>query len=223
MLIGLLKILKMEIMEPIVNKILKAISLLFLLVSLPFLTKGQIKNETLARAFSYKGISKIRLTADSANRLLINDLTRNIYFSTKKPSCQFEVGLFLFKVDSKGRINKDEIIWQGKLVDSTRKDILTNILKTSGKYVKNDKKLNRKNHWYLFEYISIGYDSNCGGEEVIKAQRQLTDNNWAYYSMVKKMLENITGLKSNLTLLMDSSNAEAERRGFIKPLDYLKL
>ena len=213
----------MELMEPIVNKILKAISALFLMVSLPLLTMGQIKKESLAKPFSYKGVSKIRLTADSANKLLINDLTRNIYFSTKKPSCQYEVGLFLFKVDSKGRVNKDEIILQGKLVDSTRKDIISNILKTSGKYSKNGNHTNRKNHWFLFEYISIGYDSNCGGEEIRIAQRQLTDNNWAYYSMVKKMLENITGLKSNLTLLMGNSNAEAERRGFIKPLDYLKL
>jgi len=210
-------------MEPIVNKSLKAISLLFLLVCFPNLTKGQIKKESLAKAFSYRGVSKVRLTVDSANRLLISDLTRNIYFSTKRPSCQYEVGLFLFKVDSKGRINKDEIIWQGKLVDSTRKDILTNILKTSGKYIKNGKHLNRKNHWYLFEYISIGYDSNCGGEEIRKAQRQLTDNNWAYYSMVKKMMKNITGLKSNLTLLMGSSNVEAEKRGLIKPTANLKL
>jgi hypothetical protein len=70
-------------MEPIVSKILKAISVLFLMVSLPLLTKGQIKKESLAKPFSYRGISKIRLTADSANKLLINDLTRNIYFSTK--------------------------------------------------------------------------------------------------------------------------------------------
>ena len=213
----------MEIMEPIVNNIIKSISLLFLLVIVPHLTNGQIKKESLAKAFAYKGVSKVRLTADSANRLLINDLTRNIYFSTKKPSCQYEVGLFLFKVDSKGRINKDEIIWQGKLLDSTRKDILTNIINTSGKYIKSSKHLNRKIHWYLFEYISVGYDSNCGGEEIRKAQQQLTDNNWTYYSMLKRITENISGLKSNLTLLMASSNAEAERRGFIKPLDYLKL
>lgn len=213
----------METMEHTANKKSNILNALVLYLLFPLLLIGQKSKNNLEVPFSYKGYAKIKLTVDSANNLLINDLTKGIYFPMKRPSCQYEVGLFLFKVNSKGRINKDEIIWQGKLVDSTRKDILTNILKTSGKYIKNGKHLNKKNHWYLFEYISIGYDSNCGGEEIRKAQRQLTDNNWAYYSMVKKMMKNITGLKSNLTLLMGSSNVEAEKRGLLKPTANLKL
>jgi hypothetical protein len=211
----------MEKMELIVNRNL--INTLFLFLLFPLLVFGQNINRNLEVPFSYKGYSKVKLTRDSANKLLINDLTKGIYFPMNRPSCQNDVGIFLFKVDFRGRVSTNDIYWNGTLLDSIRTDIINNIKKSTGKYYKPSSKIISKNHWYIFEYNSLGFDLDCGGDVYLKEQLKQSKVAWSYYSIVKKMVNNISGLKSNVTILMSTSNTEAEKRGLLKPTANLKL
>ena len=51
----------------------------------------------------------IKLTEDNSRQLLINDLTKGAYLSSQNLSCRSDIGLYLFKVDSKGKIHEKDI------------------------------------------------------------------------------------------------------------------
>jgi hypothetical protein len=188
---------------------------LILICCLPLLVFGQYSKTKISVAFAYKGVSKVRLTADSANRLLINDLTRNIYFSTKKPSCQYEVGIFMFNVNSNGKIDNSSIECIGNLLDTTRNDILTNIKTASGKFVKGAKNGKVKNCWYVFEYFSLGYDKNCG--DLMNAIDWERSKQSMFYSYAfRHLFKNISERQKKIIFISGSSNREAERRGLIR-------
>lgn len=123
---------------------LKNLIILSSFLVLPLFVFGQYSKTKLGGVFSYKGNSSIKLTEDSSRQLLINDLTTGVYLSSQNTSCRSDIGLYLFKVDSQGKINKKDLEYFGTLVDSTHESILYNINKTSGKYIKPAKNNRQK-------------------------------------------------------------------------------
>lgn len=199
-------------MEHIVSKInsVKYFTAIMLLVS--NLICGQTYKKNKAANYSYKGNSTREISLDSSHKLLINDVTKNIYFSTRKPSCFSEVGLFLFKVNSTGNIDPNGIKWFGDLLDSTRNDIISNIKLTSGKYkIYQDKSL-KKYHWYLIEYFSVGYESNCGGKEVINTTWELSNQRNTLSSTISIIVKDILKSDSNFTRLVCGNYEESVKR-----------
>jgi hypothetical protein len=205
----------MEIMEHIVNSLFKIIALILMVVAITFDSNCQIKGKVISHAFSYQGNAKFGLSSDSANKLLVHDLTKNIYFSAKKPSCQYEVGIFMFKINSNGKIDNSSIECIGNLLDTTRNDILMNIKSASGKFVKGAKNGKVKNCWYVFEYFSLGYDKNCG--DLMNAIDWERSKQSMFYSYAfRHLFKNISDRKKKLIFISGSSNREAERRGLIR-------
>lgn len=188
------------------------ISLLFV----NFLICGQTYKKIKATNYSYKGNSTHEISLDSSRKLLISDITKNIYFSTRKPSCYSEVGLFLFKVNSAGNVEPNDIKWFGELLDSTRNDIISNIKLTSGKYKLLKNKSLKKYHWYLIEYFSIGYDSNCGGVEVLNSTWELTNQRNTLSSTISMMAKDVLKSESNFTHIVCGNYEESVKRKLIK-------
>jgi hypothetical protein len=199
-------------MEHIVSKInsVKYFTAIMLLVS--NLICGQTYKKNKTTNYSYKGNSTREISLDSSHKLLINDVTKNIYFSTRKPSCYSEVGLFLFKVNSIGNVEPNDIKWFGDLLDSTRNDIISNIKSTSGKYKIHKDKSIKKYHWYLIEYFSVGYDSNCGGEEVFNATWELTNQRNTLSSTIRMLAKDLLKSESNFTHLVCGNYEESIKR-----------
>lgn len=205
----------MEIMEHIVNSLFKTIALILMVVVIPFDSNCQIKGKSISQAFSYHGNAKFGLSSDSANKLLVHDLTKNIYFSTKKPSCQYEVGIFMFNINSKGKIDNSSIECIGNLLDTTRNDILTNIKSASGKFIPGAKKGRVKKCWYIFEYFSLGYDNNCG--DLMNAIDWERSKQSMFYSYAyRHLIKNISDRQKKIIFISGSNNKEAEIRGLIK-------
>ena len=101
----------MEIMVHIVKiKIMKVLYFLLFFV-LPISFYGQNKKIKVGDPFSYIGTSKLNLTKNSSDKLLVKDLTTGAYLSSQNSSCRSDIGLYLFKVDSKGKINGNDIIY----------------------------------------------------------------------------------------------------------------
>ena len=48
--------------------------------------------------------------------MLVKDLTTGAYLSSQNSSCRSDIGLYLFKVDSKGKINGNDIIYFGTFI-----------------------------------------------------------------------------------------------------------
>jgi hypothetical protein len=155
-----------------------------LLCGLPIFVFGQYSKTKLSGAFAYKGNSTIKLTEDSSRQLLINDLTKGAYLSSQNISCHSDIGLYLFKVNSNGKIQGKDIIYYGTLVDSTQQSILNNIMKTSGKYLKPTRNTHQKEHWYLFEYLSNGYKYGCFDRNCRNEQSMLEDQLVNYKIMI---------------------------------------
>ncbi len=199
-------------MGHIVSKIISVFYCTSIMLLVSNLSCGQNYKKIKASNFSYKGNSTREIPIDSSHKLLIKDITKNIYFSTRKPSCYSEVGLFLFKVNSTGNIDPNDIKWFGDLLDSTRNDIISNIKLTSGKYKINQDKFSKKYHWYLIEYFSVGYDSNCGGEEVLKANWELTNQRNTLSSTISIMVKDILKSDSNFTRLNCGNYEESVKR-----------
>lgn len=203
-------------MEPTVNKSLKKLKTLAIFLVLPLFLNGQFSKTNISGAFSYKGNSKIRLTENNSSLLLINDLTTGAYISSQNASCHSDIGLYLFKVDSHGKINGNDIIYYGTLLDSTHESILNNIKKTSGKYLKPLKNNRQREHWYLFEYLSNGYKTGCFDRKCEYEQSMLEDQLVNYKVMIWATFEKVKNVRNILTFIDGNSNDEALRKGLIK-------
>jgi hypothetical protein len=203
-------------MEPTANKNLKNLSLLTLFLVLPLFIYGQTRIITLSNHFSYKGNSTSKLTVDSSCQLLVHDLTKGAYLSSQNATCHSDIGLYLYKVDSKGKIHEKEIIYWGTLADSTQESILHNIKMTSGKYVKPGKNRPQTEHWYLFEYLSNGYKTECFDRNYRNEQSMLENQLNNYKFMIWSTIEKVKGFTSKLTFIDGNSNDEAIRKGLIK-------
>ena len=197
------------------------LGVLILLCYLPLLVFGQYSKTKLSGAFAYKGNSTIKLTDDSSRQLLINDLTVGAYLSSQNASCRSDIGLYLFKVDSKGKINKKDIEYFGTLVNSTHESILNNINKTSRKYIKPTKSNRQKEHWYLFEYLSKGYKDGCYDKNCDKEQFNLEEQLINYKTMIEAAIYNVKGIHQKLTFIEGSSYDEAIRKGLVPPPEVL--
>jgi len=197
------------------------LGVLILLCYLPLLVLGQYSKTKLSGAFAYKGNSTIKLTDDSSRQLLINDLTVGAYLSSQNASCRSDIGLYLFKVDSKGKINKKDIEYFGTLVNSTHESILNNINKTSRKYIKPTKSNRQKEHWYLFEYLSKGYKDGCYDKNCDKEQFNLEEQLINYKTMIEAAIYNVKGIHQKLTFIEGSSYDEAIRKGLVPPPEVL--
>jgi hypothetical protein len=189
---------------------------LILLCSLPIFVFGQNTKSKISGAFSYLGNSKNRLTENNSSQLLINDLTKGVHLSSQNSSCHSDIGLYLFKVDSKGKIQGKDIIYYGTLVDSTQESILNNIKKTSGKYLKPTRNTYQKEHWYLFEYLSNGYKEGCFDRNCRNEQSLLEDQLVNYKIMIWATFEKVKNVRNVLTFIDGNSNEEAFRKGLIK-------
>lgn len=203
-------------MERTANKNLKNLTFLTLFLVLPLFIYGQTRIITLSNHFSYKGNSTSKLTVDSSCQLLVHDLTKGAYISSQNATCRSDIGLYLYKVDSRGKINEKEIIYWGTLVDSTQESILQNIKMTSGKYLKPNKNMRQAEHWYLFEYISNGYKTGCFDRNCRNEQSVLENQLINYKFMIWSTIEKVKGLTANLTFIDGNSNDEAIRKGLIK-------
>ena len=192
------------------------LGVLILIYCFPLLVFGQYSKTKISGAFAYKGNSTIKLTEDSARQLLINDLTKGTYLSTQNLSCISYIGLFLFKVDYKGKINGNDIIYYGTLVDSTHESILINIKRTSGKYLRPSKNTQAKEHWYLFEYLSNGYKEGCFDRNCRNVQSLLEDQLVNYKIMIWATFEKVKNVRNVLTFIDGNSNEVAFRKGLIK-------
>ena len=194
---------------------------LILLCCFPILGFGQYSKTKLSGPFTYKGNSRIKLTEDSSRQLLINDLTKGAYLSTQNLSCRSDIGLYLFKVDYKGKINGNDIIYYGTLVDSTHESILINIKRTSGKYLRPSKNTQAKEHWYLFEYFSKGYSKDCNDQSSRNEKFILEDQLINYKVLIGATIEKVKGMSRNLTFIEGSSYDEAIRKGLVPPSEFL--
>lgn len=203
-------------MEPIANKNLKNLTFLTLFLVLPLLMYGQTRIITTSNHFSYKGNSTSKLTVDSSCQLLVHDLTKGAYLSSQNSSCHSDIGLYLYKVDSKGKIHEKDIVYWGSLEDSTQQSILRNIKMTSGKYMKPGKNTIQREHWYLFEYLSYGYKTECFDRNYRHEQSMLENQLNNYKFMIWSTIEKVKGLTSKLTFIDGNSNDEAIRKGLIK-------
>jgi hypothetical protein len=96
---------------------LKNLIILSSFLVLPLFVFGQYSKTKLSGAFAYKGNSTTKLTEDSSRQLLINDLTTGVYLSSQNTSCRSDIGLYLFKVDSQGKINKKVTFIDGSSYD----------------------------------------------------------------------------------------------------------
>jgi hypothetical protein len=206
----------MEKMGRIVNKNQKKLKTIVLFLVLPLLMNGQFSKNKLSGAFSYLGNSKNRLTENSSSQLLIKDLTTGAYLSSQNMSCHSDIGLYLFKVNSNGKIQGKDIIYYGTLVDSTQQSILNNIKKTSGKYLKPTRNTHQKEHWYLFEYLSNGYKYGCFDRNCRNEQSMLEDQLVNYKIMIWATFEKVKNVRNVLTFIDGNSNDEAFRKGLIK-------
>lgn len=204
-------------MELISNKNLTKLNTLILLSCHPLLVVGQYSKTKLSGPLTYKGNSAIKLTEDSSRHLLISDLTIGAYLSSQNASCRSDIGIYLFKVDSKGKIHEKDIIYFGTLVDSTHESILNNIKKTSEKYLKPTKNTRQKELWYFFKYLSKGYKYGCYdhkcGAEIVRLEDQLIN----YSTMIDAALYNVKGINQKLTFIEGSSYEEAIRKGLVPP------
>ncbi|MFM1755096.1 MAG: hypothetical protein RLZZ236_2035 [Bacteroidota bacterium] len=200
---------------------LKNLIILSSFLVLPLFVFGQYSKTKLGGVFSYKGNSSIKLTEDSSRQLLINDLTTGVYLSSQNTSCRSDIGLYLFKVDSQGKINKKDLEYFGTLVDSTYQSILYNINKTSGKYIKPTKNNRQKEHWYLFEYLSKGYKYGCYdhnfSNELVRLEAQISH----FKIMIWSTLDKVKGINKKLTFIDGSSYDEAIRKGLVPPPEVL--
>jgi hypothetical protein len=192
------------------------LGVLILLCCFPILLVGQYSKTKLSGTLTYVGNSKIRLTIDSSSQLLIHDLTKGAYLSSQNSSCHSDIGLYLYKVDSKGKIHEKDIVYWGSLEDSTQQSILRNIKMTSGKYVKPGKNRPQTEHWYLFEYLSNGYKTECFDRNYRNEQSMLENQLNNYKFMIWSTIEKVKGLTSKLTFIDGNSNDEAIRKGLIK-------
>ncbi len=192
------------------------LGVLVLICCFPILVFGQYGKSKLSGPFTYKGNSTSKLTVDSSCQLLVHDLTKGAYISSQNATCRSDIGLYLYKVDSRGKINEKEIIYWGTLVDSTQESILQNIKMTSGKYVKPSKNTRQAEHWYLFEYISNGYKTGCFDRNCRNEQSVLENQLINYKFMIWSTIEKVKGLTANLTFIDGNSNDEAIRKGLIK-------
>jgi hypothetical protein len=188
---------------------------------LPLFMMGQYSKTKISGAFAYKGNSTIKLTEDSSRQLLINELTKGAYVSTQNLSCRSDIGLYLFKVDYKGKINGNDIIYYGTLVDSTHESILINIKRTSGKYLRPSKNTQAKEHWYLFEYLSKGYRKECNDQSCRNEKFILEDQLINYKILIGVTIEKVKGISRNLTFIEGSSYDEAIRKGLVPPPEVL--
>lgn len=194
---------------------------LILLCCFPILGFGQFSKTKISGAFAYKGNSTIKLTEDNSRQLLINDLTEGAYLSSQNLSCRSDIGLYLFKVDSKGKIHEKDIIYFGTLVDSTNESILNNIKKTSGKYLRPSKNTQAKEHWYLFEYLSKGYRKECNDQSCRNEKFILEDQLINYKILIGVTIEKVEGINRKLTFIEGSSYEEAIRKGLVPPPEVL--
>lgn len=211
----------MEIMVHIVKiKIMKVLYFLLFFV-LPISFYGQNKKIKVGDPFSYIGTSKLNLTKNSSDKLLVKDLTTGAYLSSQNSSCRSDIGLYLFKVDSKGKINGNDIIYFGTLVDSTNESILNNIKKTSGKYLRPSKNTQAKEHWYLFEYLSEGYRKECNDQSCRNEKFILEDQLINYKVLIGVTIEKVKGINQKLTFIEGSSYEEAIRKGLVPPPEVL--
>jgi hypothetical protein len=189
---------------------------LILICFLPVFVFGQNTKSKIRGAFTYIGNSKNRLTENNSSQLLINDLTKGVHLSSQNSSCHSDIGLYLFKVDSNGKIQGKDIIYYGTLVDSTQQSILNNIKKTSGKYLKPTRNTHQKEHWYLFEYLSNGYKYGCFDRNCRNEQSMLEDQLVNYKIMIWATFEKVKNVRNVLTFIDGNSNDEAFRKGLIK-------
>jgi hypothetical protein len=208
---------KEEKMEQFANTNMKRLSYFTYFLVLPLFMNGQYSKTKLSGPFTYKGNSVIKLTEDSSRQLLINDLTTGAFLSSQNETCHSDIGFYLFNVDSKGKIHEKDIVYFGTLVDSTQESILSNIKKTSGKYLKPAKNSRQKEHLYLFEYLSKGYkygcyDNNCD-EEILRIEYQLK----LYKRIVWAILEKVKVVDKKVTIIKGSSYDEAIKKGLIAP------
>ena len=206
-------------MQEIYHRLFKVLLMILLIVFFcsPLLVNGQYSKTKLSGPFTYKGNSAIKLTEDSSRQLLISDLTIGAYLSSQNASCRSDIGLYLFKEDSKGKIHEKDIVYFGTLVDSTHESILNNIIKTSGKFLKPAKNARQKEHWYFFKYLSKGYKYGCYdhkcGAELVRLEDQLIN----YSTMIDAALYNVKGINQKLTFIEGSSYEEAIRKGLVPP------
>ncbi len=210
-------------MEELYHRLFKVLIMILLIVFFcsPLLVNGQFSKTKLSGPFTYKGNSAIKLTEDSSRQLLINDLTIGAYLSTQNSSCRSDIGLYLFKVDSKGEIHEKDIIYFGTLVDSTNESILNNIKKTSGKYLRPSKNTQAKEHWYLFEYLSKGYRKECNDQSCRNEKFILEDQLINYKVLIGVTIEKVEGINRKLTFIEGSSYEEAIRKGLVPPPEIL--
>jgi hypothetical protein len=197
-------------------KFFRIVVLGILLCCFPILLVGQYSKTKFSGTLTYAGNSKIRLTTDSSSQLLIHDLTKGAYLSSQNSSCHSDIGLYLYKVDSKGKIHEKDIVYWGSLEDSTQQSILRNIKMTSGKYVKPGKNRPQTEHWYLFEYLSNGYKTECFDRNYRNEQSMLENQLNNYKFMIWSTIEKVKGFTSKLTFIDGNSNDEAIRKGLIK-------
>lgn len=206
----------MEIMVHIVKIKIMNLLYFFLFFVLPISFYGQNKKNIVGEPFSYIGTSKLNLTKNSSDKLLVKDLTTGAYLSSQNSSCRSDIGLYLFKVDSNGKIRGNDIIYYGTLVDSTHESIINNIKKTSGKYIRPSKNTQAKEHWYLFEYLSNGYKEGCFDRNCRNVQSLLEDQLVNYKIMIWATFEKVKNVRNVLTFIDGNSNEVAFRKGLIK-------
>lgn len=179
---------------------LKALALIFLIGFSPKVLFGQ-KSTNLMQLSLENNTPLSKISFDKSNNNLIQHLIHKIHLTNLNTSCHNEIGIFIFKLNNKGKVSAKEIKYMGTLLDSTKDEIIANIKSISWVLKPQSKSLLKLNQWYIFKFSIYADSSKCNDKAAIEILKQIENNEQFYWSAINSIYDNLSVSPQNITFL----------------------
>ncbi len=179
---------------------LKALALIFLIGFIPKVLFGRESTE-LMQLSPENNTPLFNSSFDESSDNLIQHLIHKIHLSNSNTSCNNEIGIFIFKLNNKGKVSAKEIKYMGTLIDPTKDEIIANIKSLSRALKPQRKSLLKLNQWYIFKFSIYADSSKCNEKAAIEIPKQIENNEQFYWSTINTIYVNLSVSLKNITFL----------------------